>query len=158
MSASGALNGAIAGAVGCSALNAAGYLDMAVRARPASSTPEETVRQLAKLAHVDLGPEDRAVNRRSGLGPVLGYVIGIGAGAAFGALAGSRRAPSGLVTVLLGGAVMAASAGSLAALRISDPRTWTRGDWIADIVPHLAYGMAAAATFSRLRPPSTRCR
>ncbi|MFC8617976.1 hypothetical protein ACFT9M_16395 [Micromonospora purpureochromogenes] len=83
--------------------------------------------------------------------------MGIGAGAVFGVLAGTRRMPLAVATALLGGAVMATTDGSLAVLRISDPRTWRRSDWIADLVPHLAYGMAAAATLNRLRPPSAQC-
>ncbi|MDH6464808.1 hypothetical protein M2302_005009 [Micromonospora sp. A200] len=157
MRASGVVDGAIAGAVGSAALNVVGYLDIAVRARPASSTPEESIERLAGLAHVDLGPEDRAANRRTGLGAVLGYALGIGTGAAFGALASRRGLPPAVATALLGGGVMATTIGSLATLGISDPRTWSRSDWLADIVPHLAYGMAAAATFNRLRPPSARC-
>jgi hypothetical protein len=58
---------------------------------------------------------------------------------------------------LLGGGVMATSDGSIAALGISDPRTWRKADWLSDVVPHLAYGAAAAATWRRLRPPSRRC-
>lgn len=69
MRATGLADGAIAGAVGSVALNMVSYLDMVVRARPASSTPEKTAGRLAGVAHVDLGPEDRAANRRSGLGP-----------------------------------------------------------------------------------------
>ncbi|MGN9806733.1 hypothetical protein [Micromonospora sp. L32] len=157
MRASGVVDGAIAGAVGSAALNVVGYLDIAVRARPASSTPEESIGRLAGLAHVDLGPEDRAANRRTGLGAVLGYALGISTGAAFGALASGRRLRPAVATALLGGGVMATTIGSLATLRISDPRTWSRSDWLADIVPHLAYGMAAAATLNRLRPPSARC-
>ncbi|MEU5789971.1 hypothetical protein ABZ754_19835 [Micromonospora purpureochromogenes] len=157
MRASGVVDGAIAGAVGSAALNVVGYLDIAVRARPTSSSPEETIERLAGLAHVDLGPEDRAANRRTGLGAVLGYALGTGAGAAFGALASTRRVSPAIATALLGGGVMASTIASLATLRISDPRTWSRSDWLADIVPHLAYGMAAAATFNRLRPPSGRC-
>lgn len=150
------VDGAIAGAVGSAALNIVSYLDIAVRARPVSSTPEQTAGRLADLGHVDLGRGERAANRRSGLGPVFGYGIGIAAGAIFGALTGRRRVPLPVAVGLLGGGVMASSDGSLAALRISDPRTWRRTDWVADIVPHLAYGMAAAATWRRLRPPSRR--
>lgn len=152
------VDGAIAGAVGSAALNIVSYLDVAVRARPLSSTPEQTAGRVADIAHIDLGPEDRAATRRSGLGPVLGYGIGIAAGAAFGALAARRRIPLPMAVGLLGGGVMASSDGSIAALRISDPRTWRGADWVADIVPHLAYGMAAAATWRRLRPPSRRGR
>ncbi|MEH1099836.1 hypothetical protein [Micromonospora sp. CPCC 205561] len=146
-------DGAIAGAVGSAALNVVSYLDMVVRARPASSTPEESARRLAQLAHVDLGPEDRAANRRSGLGPVLGYGMGVAAGVGYALLARGRRMPLALATGVLGGVVMTMSDGTTALLGVTDPRTWSRSDWLADLVPHLAYGVAAAATWNRLRPP-----
>ncbi|MGW4298041.1 hypothetical protein ACWEH1_34205 [Micromonospora chersina] len=156
MRAAPAVDGAIAGAVGSAALNVVSFLDMAVRGRPASSTPEQTAGKFADAAHVDLGPEEKAANRRSGLGPVIGYGTGIAAGALFGILAARRRIPLPLAVGMLGGGVMATSDGSIAALRISDPRTWSAKDWISDIVPHLAYGAAAAATWRRLRPSSRR--
>ncbi|RZU75755.1 hypothetical protein EV384_4316 [Micromonospora kangleipakensis] len=152
------VDGAIAGAVGSVALNVVSYLDMVARARPASSIPEETARRLASVAHVDLGPEDRAANRRSGLGPLLGYATGIAAGAAFGLLLARRRIPLPVAAGLLGGGVMATTDSSITVLGLSDPRTWRRTDWVADLIPHLAYGMAAAATWKRLRPPSRRAR
>ncbi len=152
------VDGAIAGAVGSAALNIVGYLDMAVRARPASSTPDRIAGRIADVAHVDLGPEPQGANRRSGLGPVLGYGLGIAAGALFGLLAARRRIPVPLAVGLLGGGVMAGSDGSMTALGVTDPRTWRRADWVSDIVPHLAYGMAAAATWRRLRPPKRRGR
>jgi hypothetical protein len=148
------LDGAIAGAVGSAVLNMVTYLDMAVRARPASQTPDESAGRLADAAHVDLGPEQPAANRRSGLGALLGYATGIAAGAAFGALSARRRIPLPVAAGLLGGGVMATTDGSIAALGVSDPRTWGRTDWLSDLVPHLAYGTAAAATLRRLRPPS----
>ncbi|WP_431975658.1 hypothetical protein [Micromonospora haikouensis] len=151
------VDGAVAGAVGSVALNVVSYVDMVLRARPASSTPEETARHVAGLAHVDLGPEARAANRRAGLGPLLGYGLGVAAGAAFAVLAARRRTPPLPVAVLLlGGGVMAASDASMTALGVTDPRRWSRTDWLSDVVPHLAYGMAAAATWNRLRPPSSR--
>ncbi|MFI1197289.1 hypothetical protein ACH4T9_29075 [Micromonospora sp. NPDC020750] len=149
------VDGAIAGAVGSAALNMVSYLDMVLRARPASSTPEETAGRVAGIAHIDLGPEDRAANRRSGLGPLLGYGMGIAAGAAFALLAG-RRTAGPVAVALLGGSVMAMSDGSMTALGVTDPRGWSRTDWLSDLVPHLAYGMAAAATWNRLRPSSSR--
>ncbi|PWU49462.1 hypothetical protein DLJ46_09350 [Micromonospora globispora] len=152
------VDGAIAGAVGSAVLNVVSYLDMVVRARPASSTPEETARRLAGVAHVDLGPEDRAANRRSGLGPLLGYGTGVAAGVAFGLLAARKRIPLPVAAGLLGGGVMATTDGSMTALKVTDPRRWGRSGWVADLVPHLAYGMAAAATWNRLRPPSRRAR
>ncbi|MEV0155578.1 hypothetical protein AB0H57_17795 [Micromonospora sp. NPDC050686] len=147
------LDGAVAGAVGSVALDVVSYLDMAVRARPASSTPQASAERLAGLAHVDLGSEDQAANRRSGLGPLLGYGLGVAAGAAFAVLAGRRRISTPLAVALLGGGVMAASDGSMTMLGVTDPRSWRRSDWVADLVPHLAYGVAAAATWNRLRPP-----
>ncbi|TDB74943.1 hypothetical protein [Micromonospora sp. KC723] len=151
------VDGAIAGTVGSAALNVAGYLDMALRARPASDTPQRSAGRLTEVTHLDLGPEDRAATRRSGLGPLLGYGMGAAVGALFGAATGGRTNAT-VATVLLGGAVMAVSAGAMAALGVTDPRRWGRGDWATDIVPHLAYGMAAAATWNRLRPPSGRGR
>lgn len=152
------VDGAIAGAVGSAALNVVSYLDMVVRARPASSTPQESARRLAGAAHVDLGPEDQAANRRSGLGPLLGYGIGLVTGAAFAVLAAARRPPLPVAVGLLGGGVMTLSDGAMTALGVTDPRQWRRTDWLTDIVPHLAYGMAAAATWNRLRPPTLRGR
>ncbi|MCO1595070.1 hypothetical protein M8C17_07825 [Micromonospora sp. RHAY321] len=151
-------DGAIAGAVGSTALNVVSYLDMALRARPASSTPEATVDRLAGIAHVDLGSGDRAANRRSGLGPLIGYGLGIAAGVAFALYAGGRRQPLPMATGVLGAGVMTMTDGSITALGISDPRTWRRSDWISDIIPHLAYGLTAAATWNRLRRPSGRGR
>lgn len=150
------VDGAIAGAVGSAVLNAVSYLDMALRARPASSTPESVAGRLADVTHVDLGPGDEAANRRSGLGPLLGYATGIAAGAAFGVVAASQRIPLPVATVLLGGGVMATSDGSMTVLGVTDPRTWRRTDWVSDLIPHLAYGLSAAATWRRLRPTTAR--
>ena len=33
----------------------------------------------------------------------------------------------------------------MAALGVSNPREWSVGDWLADIVPHLGYGVVTAA-------------
>ncbi|MGY0006834.1 hypothetical protein [Micromonospora sp. I033] len=150
------VDGAIAGAVGSAALNIVTYLDMTLRGRPASSTPEQTAGKFADAAHVDLGTAEKAGNRRTGLGAVIGYGTGVAAGALFGLLAARRRIPLPVAVGLLGGGVMATSDGSIAALGISDPRTWRKADWLSDVVPHLAYGAAAAATWRRLRPPSRR--
>ncbi|MFF5181543.1 hypothetical protein ACFY2Q_26235 [Micromonospora sp. NPDC000316] len=151
-------DGAIAGAVGSTALNVVGFLDIALRARPASSTPEQTVGRLADIAHVNLGSEPRAATRRSGLGPLIGYGLGIAAGVAFAVYAGGRRQSLPLSTAVLGTGVMAMTDGSITALGISNPRTWGRSDWVSDIIPHLAYGLTAAATWNRLRRPSARHR
>jgi hypothetical protein len=67
--------GAAAGAAGTTALNAVTYLDMAVRGRAASRTPENTVNKLASVAHVSIPGDDEArENRVAGLGPLTGLV------------------------------------------------------------------------------------
>ena len=47
-------------------------------------------------------------------------------------------------------AVVAGLAGSapMAAIGVTGPRTWSRADWLSDAVPHLVYGIAAAAGLS----------
>src|SRR6201987_2897490 len=74
----GLLSGAAAGAAGTSALNVITYLDIAVRGRPTSSTPERTVEAMARLFGVTVpGTGDVLANRISGLGALTGYAAGI---------------------------------------------------------------------------------
>src|SRR3954466_3987875 len=76
-----ALRGAGAGAAATTALNAVTYLDMAVRGRGTSSTPEQTVEKLAEKAHVHIpGDDEHRQNRVQGLGPLTGLVAGVGVG------------------------------------------------------------------------------
>jgi hypothetical protein len=145
-------DGLIAGAVGSTALNIVTYLDMTARARPASQTPEESAGKLAGAAHVNLGPPDQASNRRSGLGALLGYGLGVAATVGFALLTRGRRQPMLRAAALLGGGVMTLSDASLTLLGVTDPRSWRRVDWVADLVPHLAFGVTAAAPWNRLRP------
>ena len=35
----------------------------------------------------------------------------------------------------------------MAALGVSDPRTWRPADWLSDLVPHLAYGAVTALAY-----------
>ena len=145
-------DGLVVGAVGSTALNLVTYLDMVLRARPASQTPEESAGTVADTLHLDLGGSQAAATRRTGLGALMGYGAGLAAATGFAALARGRRQPLLRAAALLGGAAMTLSDGSLALLGVSDPRTWRRADWISDLVPHLAYGLTAAATWNRLRP------
>ncbi|HEX2771604.1 MAG TPA: hypothetical protein VHN18_04135 [Micromonosporaceae bacterium] len=152
------LDAAAAGAAGGTALNVVTYLDMAIRGRPASQTAEETVRRLADRSHVDLGPDEQAANRRSGLGPLLGNVAAIGTAVIFGAAARNRRIPIPAAAPLLGAGAMVAANAPLTALRVTDPRTWSRTDWVADIVPHIVYGVVTAAVWHRLASAHRRGR
>ena len=84
------VRGAAAGAAGTTALNAVTYLDMAVRGRPASSTPEETVEKLAHAVHTEVpGDDETRSNRLSGLGPLTGIATGVAVGAVAGLIARS---------------------------------------------------------------------
>ncbi len=149
------LRGAAAGAAGSTALNAVTYLDMAVRGRGTSSTPEDTVEKLAETAHVPIpGDGDTRQNRLQGLGPLMGLVAGIGVGV-LGGLArasGHRSAtPVGVTLTTLG--VLVAANGPMTVLGVTDPRTWSATDWVSDLVPHLAYAVVVKTTMDAFDRP-----
>lgn len=146
------LAGAAAGAAGTTALNGVTYLDMAVRGRPASSTPEDTIDRLAETVGVDI-PGDGEVrqNRLSGLGALTGLLTGVGIGALGGLLTTKLRLPLPVLAVLIGAAAMTGSNTPMTALGITDPRTWDATSWASDVVPHLAYGAVTAAVLTALR-------
>jgi hypothetical protein len=141
--------GLLAGAAGTTALNIVTYLDMVYRARPPSQTPEQSADRLASQLHVNLGDEQAAANRRSGLGPLLGYATGLATAAVYAAVARhpGRPASVGALTVL----AMLASNAPMTLLKVTDPRRWSAADWAADVVPHVAYGAVTAATLRALR-------
>ncbi|MEJ7771437.1 MAG: hypothetical protein WKF51_06010 [Geodermatophilaceae bacterium] len=146
------LKGAAAGAAGTTALNATTYLDMTVRARPTSSTPEDTVEKLAEISHIDIpGEGAERDNRVAGLGPLSGITTGVGIGALLGlSRALGWRPPVALGAVAATVLALVGANGPMAALGLSDPRTWSPQDWAADVVPHLAYGLVTAATLDGL--------
>jgi hypothetical protein len=150
----GLLAGAAAGAAGTTALNTVTYLDMAVRGRPTSSTPEQTVEAVADRAGIAIpGKGETRENRVAGLGPLQGVLAGVGVGAAVGAArALGLRLPLPVSALLTGAAAMAAADGSMAALGVSDPRTWDAASWASDAVPHAAYGTVTVAVLRALLP------
>ncbi len=146
------LAGAAAGAAGTTALNAVTYLDMAVRARPTSSTPEDTVEKLAEKAGTDIpgSGEDRD-NRLAGLGPLSGIVAGVGVGTLLGVARGLGWRPSPAVGVVVATVLaLIAGNGPMTALGITDPREWDLDAWISDVVPHLAYGAVVGASLEAM--------
>lgn len=146
---SGLGRGLLAGAAGTTALNTTTYLDMALRGRPASRTPQQSAERLAELLHLPLPQEpDRREAVLTGLGAVLGTAAGLAAGVTSELL--SRPAPSLRASLGVSFAIaMLVGNGPMVVLGVTDPRTWSLSDWLADVVPHAAYAAAAAAVVSR---------
>jgi uncharacterized membrane protein len=142
--------GLAAGAAGTAVLDAVTYLDVLWRGRAVSGTRERVVDALAGRTGREV-PGRGAVraHRRT----ALGALSGIGTGLAAGVLASVVRAagvrfPGPVGAVVTGAAAMAATVGPVAALGVSDPRTWTAADWMSGAVPHLAYGAAVQGVLS----------
>jgi hypothetical protein len=150
-----ALRGAAAGAAGSTVLNAVTYLDMTVRGRPTSSTPERTVEKLAEKAHVPIpGDEEKRANRVQGLGPITGLAAGVGVGVVVGLVRATGFRSQPLVgTLLTTAGVLVAANGPMTVLGITDPRTWSATDWASDIIPHLAYGAVVKLTMDAFDRP-----
>src|SRR3954470_16295256 len=143
-----ALRGAAAGAAGTTALNVVTYLDMALRGRPASTTPQRTVERLTETAHLSIpGKGERRASRVEGLGALTGLVAGVGVGGLFGAVGGMGFRAGTLLTTV---AVLVSTNGPMTVLGVTDPRTWSRTDWLSDLVPHLAYGAVLTRTMDAL--------
>ncbi|WP_037910936.1 hypothetical protein [Actinacidiphila yeochonensis] len=139
--------GALAGAAGTTALNAASYADMALRGRPTSSTPEQTTALLAEKAGVDI-PGDGAdrESRLTGLAALNGIGVGVCVGVGVGLTSAvlrhvGLRLPRWAGAVATGALAMAAADIPIARLGVSDPHTWSATDWLSDAVPHLVYGL-----------------
>lgn len=140
----------IAGAVGATALNAITYLDMTLRGRPASHTPETSAARLADTIGLNLGPEPTATHRRTGLGALLGYTVATATALTATILTRHQAAHTPTLAITLGLAAMLTSTTPTTLLGVTNPRHWTRADWLSDLIPHLAYGTAAAWTWRRL--------
>jgi hypothetical protein len=145
-------HGALAGAAGTTALNAATYLDMAWRGRPASDTPDQMVDRLSDAADAPIpGDEETRGNRLTGLGSLSGIAVGVAVGMAAGAAraAGLRLStvPGG---VTLGILAMLATDLPMAATGVTDLRQWSPESWLSDLAPHLAYGLVTETTLRAL--------
>jgi hypothetical protein len=145
--------GAAAGAAGTTALNAVTYLDMTLRARAASDTPQQTVERLADHTLLEIpGDGEERDNRISGLALLLGTVAGVSAGVVLAAARSRWRLGA------TGSAVAACGLGMLVGnlpmtmLGVSDPRSWSAEAWAADVLPHLAYGAVTGTVLARLDP------
>lgn len=151
----GLLAGAAAGAAGTTALNAVTFLDMVLRGRPSSNTPEQTIEQLSARTSLRIpGDEQTRDNRVSGLGALSGLLAGVGLGAGLGAAraAGWRPGLRASSVAAIFGALLVGN-GPMTLLGVTDPRSWSSVDWISDVVPHLAYGTVAAGVLQQLTRP-----
>ncbi|MEU6341087.1 hypothetical protein ABZ883_09065 [Streptomyces sp. NPDC046977] len=150
----GMLRGAAAGAAGCTALDTVGYLDMVVRGRGASTTPDATVERLSQVVRLPVpGPPGVRANRVAALGRITGITAGVGMGATLGLLtAAGWRPRDATLTATAGVLALIGTNGPMTVLRVTDPRTWSASDWAADLVPHVAYAVVAAAVFKGLAP------
>ena len=150
----GLVRGAAAEAAGTTGLNAATYLDMAVRGRGSSSAPQDIIEKTAGKVGVDIPGEGEARdNRLAGLGPLSGITVGVVVGAIAGAtksMLNRRNGPTQLIATALatGAAAMMLADAPMKALGVSDPADWRAQDWAADAIPHLLYGIVTAATLA----------
>jgi hypothetical protein len=159
----GLLSGATAGAAGTTALNVITYLDIAVRGRPTSTTPERTVEAMARLFGLTVpGSGDTLANRLLGLGALTGYAAGIGMGLILGLAYALGWRPGLLVATLVATAIaLIGTNGPMTMLGVTDPRTWGLVGWISDLIPHFGYGVVTALVLHYLYPlrqPSAQAR
>jgi hypothetical protein len=150
----GLLSGAAAGAAGTTALNVITYLDIALRGRPTSSTPQRTVEAMARLFGLTVpGSGDILANRISGLAALTGYAAGIGMGMILGLAYALGWRPRLLMATLVASALaLIGTNGPMTVLGVTDPTTWSLVDWISDLVPHLGYGIVTAVVLHYLYP------
>lgn len=150
--AAGVRRGLIAGAAGVTALDAVTYLDMLVRGRPASEVPGRTANELAKKIGIDRldADDDKTRNRRSATGALVGYADGVLSAVAYGALRSALPIPWPVGAALLAGLTLLVGEGSADRTGVVDWSKWGPQEWIADLVPRLAYGGVTALTLETL--------
>jgi hypothetical protein len=144
--------GVIAATCGTAALNVATYLDMTARGRPASRLPARAADQSATGLSIDLGEGETRQNRSEGLGALMGYAAGLSAGSIY--LLGGRdfeRIPLPIQAAALTVAAMLVGNVPAMTMGLTDPRRWSGGDWLADILPHAAYGLVGASVYRVVR-------
>ena len=156
-----ALLGAVAGAVGNLSLEVVTYGDMLLRGRAASGVPAKMAGVLADNVGIEplssKAADERAENRRSAAGALLGYALGVGLGSAFGLVRPALgRFSMPMAAIAVGLAAMTAADTSYAATGVSDPTTWSAADWVSDLVPHMIYGLVTVATYEAIAPRSNR--
>lgn len=124
--------GLLAGAAGTAVLDAVTYADMAWRGRD---------------------------NRRTALGALSGTATGVAVGVVASiARSAGIRLPNVVGSAATAALAMAAADVPLGLLGVSDPRSWSRADWVAEAVPHLAYGLTVHAAIGLAETAGERVR
>ncbi|MET8331764.1 hypothetical protein [Streptomyces sp. NPDC005181] len=146
------LHGAVAGLAGTTALNIAGYADIALRGRPISDTPEITVRSLAAKLRIRIPGDDQILeNRIAGLGPLTGYTVGLGMGAALSLAQAAGWPPTKASRYAVASLfALTVTNAPIILLGITDPRTWATSDWVSDIIPHVLYAVVTVRVLEKL--------
>ncbi len=149
------LLGAAAGAAGTTALNVVTWCDVAWRGRPVSQTPQQTVQRLADVLRVGVpGSPQQQERRLDALGALGGLVTGTTMGVVHGVVQERLRlGPTGSAALATAIALVGAN-GPMTVLGVTDPRTWSRADWLADVVPHVAFGVVTAAALRASSRPA----
>jgi hypothetical protein len=149
---SGLSSGVLAGAAGATALNLVTYARQAVTGAASSATPDQAALAAVRAAGLDVpGSPEARQNRLEGLGPLSGYAVGLGVGAIAGLIRGGGvTMPSAIESVAVGLAAMMISDGAMAALGITDLKTWSAASVVSDAAPHLVYGAVTVLTLNRM--------
>lgn len=147
----------LAGAAGTVALNVTTNLDMAIRGRPSSSVPATVASRMTEMVGINVGEsntdsqDSTAQNRHTGMGALLGYVTGLGIGAAYGLFRTQvDRPPRVVAGIGLGLLAMAGSDGPATGFGVTNPKTWGPNSWLSDIIPHMVYGFVTATAYESL--------
>lgn len=151
------LVGTAAGALGTVALDVVGYVDMVMRGRAPSEMPAALVKKLAEARHLEplVADDPAASNRRSAVGALLGYANGVMLGALYGAVPPAVRAkvPPLVAGLALGAVAMALSDVPATKTGVTNPTEWGISGWLADIIPHVVYGITVALAVDALDEP-----
>ncbi|MGW2937933.1 hypothetical protein ACWDA7_40405 [Streptomyces sp. NPDC001156] len=136
--------GLLSGAAGTTVLNLTTYADMLLRGRPSSDTPAQVADRLVDRTGIDLRDGQTKSHGERAVDALLGYVTGLGVGAAYGLMRRDGGPPSVWAAgPLLGAGAMAGSDLPAGALGVTDPATWDLTSWASDVVPHLVNGFTA---------------
>jgi drug/metabolite transporter (DMT)-like permease len=121
-----------------------------VRGRPASTVPADAAQRLAGGLGIDLAgdrDEQTRASRSEGLGALMGFASGVGLGICYGMVVqrlGRVSIPTAATGLTV--AAMVGANGPAALAGVTDPREWGLEGWLSDVVPHVLYRLATAAT------------